>query len=106
MKTDLSLQERIALLNSFDANGVALIHYIVALNYYELIQTICEHGGDINIKSQSGLSPLVIAAANGNTLIFVIKYTIGYEKSVKKLIRLGAVLWNEKDSKEEIGAGK
>jgi hypothetical protein len=39
------------------------------------------------------LSPLVIAAANG------------YEKSVKKLIRLGAVLWNEKDSKD-IGAEK
>jgi hypothetical protein len=39
----------------------------------------------LNIKSGNNLTPLVIAAAKG------------HEKSVKKLIRLGAVFWNNDD---------
>ena len=44
-----------------------------------------EHGADLNLKSSNDFTPLVIAAAKG------------YEKSVKKLIRLGATLWKEQD---------
>lgn len=88
LKKEVPEKERITLLNSLDQNGVSLLHYLIALNYFELIKPLCEMGVDINLKTLSGLSPLVIAAAKG------------YEKAVKKLIRLGAILWkggNEKD---------
>lgn len=57
------------------------MHYFTALNYYELIPILFENGANLNLKSKTGLTALVIAAAKG------------YEKAVKKLIRLGAVLW-------------
>lgn len=60
-----------------------MLHYVTALNYYELIPILYEHGADINVKSSSNLTPLMIAAAKG------------HEKSVKKLMRLGAAFWNE-----------
>lgn len=72
-------EERLSLINELDPNGGALIHYITALNYYEIIPLLHEHGADINIQSSSGITPLVIAAAKG------------FEKCVKKLMRLGAV---------------
>lgn len=72
-------EERIKLLNELDSNGGAILHYITALNYYESIPVLYEHGADINISSSTGITPLVIAAAKG------------YEKSVKKLMRLGSV---------------
>jgi ankyrin repeat protein len=67
------------LLNEYDPNGATLIHYITAMNYHEMITLLHEYGADINILTKSGLSPIVIAAAKG------------YEKSVKRLMRLGAV---------------
>lgn len=68
-------------LNSKDDKGCALIHYICALNYHDLIPLMHEYGADINLPmGDKGRTPLVIAAARGN------------EKTVKKLMRLGASL--------------
>lgn len=86
MKNEMSESERKNLLNQFDPNGATLLHYVTALNYYELIPVLHEYGADINIKSAlNQLSPLMIAAAKG------------HEKGVKKLMRLGAVFWNDSD---------
>ena len=53
------------------------------MNYYEMIPILHENGADINIQSKSGLTSLVIAAAKG------------FEKAVKRLMRLGAVFWKQ-----------
>ena len=65
-------------MNLVDEKGASLLHYITALNYYELIPILHEYGANVNIKSSNNLTPLMIAAAKG------------HEKSVKKLMRLGA----------------
>ena len=83
MKNEIQPEERMALINGLDQYGAALLHYITALDYSELISILYEHGADLNVQSKDQLTPLVIAAAKG------------HEKSVKKLIRLGAVFWNQ-----------
>ena len=84
MKQEMTFQEKKSLINSVDSNGATLLHYVTALNYYELIPLLHENGADINIKTtRSSLTPLMVAAAKG------------HEKSVKKLMRLGAVFWND-----------
>ncbi len=56
------------------------MHYVAALNYYNIIPLLVKHGSDINARTEKdGLTPLMIAAAKG------------YEKSVRKLVRLGAL---------------
>lgn len=76
--------DRKQLINDFDQDGNTILHYVTALNYYELIPLLYENGADLNVKSsKNNLTPLMVAAAKG------------YEKSVKKLMRLGAVFWNE-----------
>lgn len=61
------------------------MHYITALDYYELIPVLHEYGANLNLKSSNNMTPLVIASAKG------------FEKSVKKLIRLGAEFWQESE---------
>lgn len=89
MRNEIPNDERLMLLNQIDSYGASLLHYVTALDYYELIPILFEHQADINIRSSSCLTPLVIAAAKG------------YEKSVKKLIRYGAVLIRDKDYLEK-----
>jgi hypothetical protein len=75
--------EVIKLLNATDSEGAALVHYVAALNYHEVIPIIHSFGGNLSVKTSCGLrelTPLMIAAAQGN------------EKTVKKLMRLGASL--------------
>lgn len=76
------------MINEIDAEGGALIHYITALDYYELLNLLHENGADLNLKSKENLTPLVIAAAKG------------CEKSVKKLIRLGATFCLDNEEEE------
>eukprot|EP00347_Sterkiella_histriomuscorum_P020850 403336227 len=84
MKAELPDEERIRLLNEHDQYGGTLIHYITGLNYYKLIPILHEFGADINMRTKkTNLSPLMIAISKG------------HEKSVKKLMREGAVFWNE-----------
>ena len=65
------------------------MHYVTALNYYELIQVLVENGANINIQSSTNnITPLVIAAAKG------------HEKCVKWLIRLGAHFWHDSEEVE------
>ena len=53
-------------LNTPDEFGASLIHYITALNMTDLIEVLCMHGADINVKAKdTNLTPLVIAAAHG-----------------------------------------
>ena len=59
------------------------MHLVAALNYYEIIPLLKDYGADLNILSADHLTPLMVAAARG------------LEKSVKKLMRLGAVFWTE-----------
>ena len=69
--------------------GATLIHYFAALNYHEMIQVLSHYGANLSLKTSTidgqalpkqELTPLMIAAARGN------------EKTVKKLMRLGASL--------------
>ena len=63
------------------------MHYIVALNYHELITILHESGANLSLKTTvkgQEMTPLMIAAATG------------HEKSVKKLMRLGASLVHSK----------
>jgi ankyrin repeat protein len=83
MKDELNSEERMRLVNDLDEYGGSLLHYVTALDYYEMIPLLHEYGADLNIKSSNNMTSLVIAAAKG------------HEKSVKKLIRLGAVFWND-----------
>lgn len=84
MKAEMTDEVRIRLLNEYDQYGGTLIHYITGLNYYELIPLLHANGVDINIRTSSNnVSPLMIAISKG------------HEKSVKKLMRLGASFWNE-----------
>ena len=84
MNKEMTLQEKKSLINSIDSNGATLLHYVTALNYYELIPLLHENGADINMKTKrSSMTPLMVAAAKG------------HEKAVKKLMRLGAVFWND-----------
>jgi ankyrin repeat protein len=78
------------LLNSFDEYGCALIHYIAALNYHELVHILYEYGANLSLKTatqRNQLTPLMIAAAKG------------HEKTVKKLMRLGASLMHSSSMK-------
>jgi ankyrin repeat protein len=78
------------LLNSYDEYGCALIHYIAALNYHELVHILNEYGANLSLKTgtkRNQLTPLMIAAAKG------------HEKTVKKLMRLGASLMHSSSMK-------
>jgi ankyrin repeat protein len=86
MKSELPNDERFQLINESDQYGGSLIHYVTALDYSELIVLLYEHGA--NLKAGSKITPLVIAAGKG------------YEKCVKKLIRLGAAFWRDDDDEE------
>lgn len=85
MKQQMAREEVVKILNEADEQGATLIHYVTALDYHELIVLLQEHGSDINAKTGNNITPLVIAAANN------------FEKSVKKLIRLGAVFWSDQE---------
>lgn len=89
MKEKMSSEERINILNEQDQNGACFIHYVTALNYYEMITLLHDNGADINLLTKSGLSPIVIAAAKG------------HEKSVKRLMRLGAVFGQASQTLED-----
>jgi hypothetical protein len=55
------------MLNEKDSQGCALIHYIAALNYYEMIELLRSYGAALDIKTDNEhLTPLVISAAKGN----------------------------------------
>lgn len=73
-------------MNSLDEHGCSLLHYVAALDYHEIVNLLHEYGADLSLKTgyNSGgenMTPLMIAAAKG------------YQKTVKKLMRLGASLW-------------
>lgn len=38
-------------LNSYDDYGCALIHYISALNYHELVQILHDYGANLSLKT-------------------------------------------------------
>jgi hypothetical protein len=40
LKDEVPLEERLKLINAVDENGATLLHYVTALNYYELIQLL------------------------------------------------------------------
>lgn len=79
LKAEFSSEDALKLVNSVDEHDASILHYVSALNYYELIPILVENGADVNLKSKNGLTPLMISAAKG------------HEKAVKKLMRLGAV---------------
>lgn len=84
LKSEKTEAERLALINTLDEKGASLLHYVTALNYYDLISLLVEFGADINVKCvNNNVTPLMIACAKG------------HEKSVKKLVRLGAEFWNQ-----------
>jgi ankyrin repeat protein len=79
-------EQMLELVDSFDENGCALVHYVTALNYHELIPILNEYGANMSLKTFSKidqLTPLMIAAAKG------------HEKTVKKLMRVGASLFHQ-----------
>ena len=43
--------DRKQLINDFDQDGNTILHYVTALNYYELIPLLYENGADLNVKS-------------------------------------------------------
>lgn len=93
MKSEMSPINVTKILNEQDEQGATLIHYVTALDYHELITLLHEHGCDINVKTKNNITPLVIAAANN------------FEKSVKRLIRLGATFWKESEDDHEYEIG-
>ena len=88
IKEEITNEEATKLINEIDEYGASLLHYVTAINYYELIPILHEAGADLNIKTSNNLTPLIIAAAKG------------HEKSLKKLIRLGAVFWKDESEDE------
>ena len=51
MKDELNNEVKIKLINEIDQYGGCLLHYIAALDYYELIPLLHESGADLNIKA-------------------------------------------------------
>ena len=73
--------------NSFDINNFTLLHYICALDYYEIIPIYLQNGISLNLKSEiNSTTPLQIAILKGNT------------KTVSRLVKLGVIFNNESDT--------
>lgn len=76
MKVEIQEEERLQLINQLDEYGGSLLHYVTALNYYELIQVLVENGANINIQSSTNnITPLVIAAAKGHEVCEMVNKT-------------------------------
>ena len=54
-------------INERNAHGCSLLHYVAALDYFELIELFHEFGADLNIKTERcGITPLIVAAVHGH----------------------------------------
>jgi ankyrin repeat protein len=56
------------IINELDNCGYALIHYFALVNYYEAIKLLAKFGANLNLMSEDGSYPLLIAAARGHEL--------------------------------------
>ena len=75
------------MLNEKDSQGCALIHYIAALNYYEMIELLKDYGAALDIKTDNEyLTPSVISAAKGNkkTLSPLLSFGVKEEEKEKQ----------------------
>ena len=89
LKEKFGVEETAKLINEKDSSGCALIHYIAALNYYELIEVLKSYGAELDIKTTNeNLTPLVISAAKGN------------KKTLSKLLSFGANEEEKSDAKK------
>ena len=70
------------MINKRDPHGLSIVHYIVCLDYYELIHDLYEAGADLSLptlipgKKWDDMIPIVICSAKGfeNTLSELLKY--------------------------------
>jgi hypothetical protein len=47
------IDELKTLIDSIDDRGCALLHYVAALNYQELVEVIHDYGGNLSLKTNS-----------------------------------------------------
>lgn len=86
LKEKFGVARTARMLNEKDSQGCALVHYIAALNYYELIELLKDYGAALNIKTDNeNLTPLVISAAQGNkkTLSRLLSFGVSEHEEVK-----------------------
>ena len=59
-------QELLEELNTPDAIGLSLLHYVCFYNYVDLLPLLLSHGADVNQQSDHGCTALHLAAACGH----------------------------------------
>jgi len=94
MKQIYGLEQSSRVLNKCDNKGLSIIHYIVCLDYYELIADLHTLGANLSLatsipgKDNENMIPIVICSAKGfqNTLSELLKYVaIPYRENEKEI---------------------
>ncbi len=66
LRQRLGAEETVRIINEQDEHGCALLHYVTALDYYELIEVFAHYGAALDVMTKDNLTPLIISAAIGN----------------------------------------